>query len=207
MNVAYKSVLYTRGPRSIAVETSRFTTSATTSSSKVSLSIVLSHANGLCKEIWRPFLGHLVASLTSTLQFDVIHTAAWDAFMAGDSAALNPHLLVDAKTHRPLELLDWSQHAEDLVFISQWARNELKRDIADVANPHKHIVLGIGHSLGGFATLRAEELAPGCFDGIVVLEPIIFPPGSPKTTSMREGEFKFNTATTRSINVYDSMIL
>jgi hypothetical protein len=145
-----------------------------------SLGIVLSHANGLCKEIWRPMLRYLFSTLS--MRYDVIISTAWDGFMAGDSAALNGHLLRDAISNTPHTLLDWADHAHDLVFISQWARQELiEKTYCSGAGAGAHItMLGIGHSLGGFATLRAEELVPGLFDTIAVMEPILFPPYFPR---------------------------
>ncbi len=36
--------------------------------------------------------------------------------------------------------------------------------------------VGIGHSMGGAAMVMAELQRPGCFDALVLVEPIVFPP-------------------------------
>ena len=62
---------------------------------------------------------------------------------------------------RPELPLDWWDVAGDALAV-----------LGEGAGP----VVGIGHSMGAAALLMAEILAPGTFQAIVAVEPIVFPP-------------------------------
>jgi pimeloyl-ACP methyl ester carboxylesterase len=43
-------------------------------------------------------------------------------------------------------------------------------------SPSQTLRLGVGHSMGGASLVMAELLAPGTMDGLILIEPIMFPP-------------------------------
>ncbi len=53
---------------------------------------------------------------------------------------------------------------------------ELGSAVQAVAEPLRPIGLGIGHSSGGAALIMAEVTAPGLFEALLLVEPIVFPP-------------------------------
>jgi len=62
----------------------------------------------------------------------------------------------------PDDLHDWTPLSDDLL-----------RFLADLeAGP----VIGVGHSIGGIVTLRAALKEPSRFRGIVLIDPVLFPP-------------------------------
>ncbi|HZJ47935.1 MAG TPA: alpha/beta hydrolase, partial [Acidimicrobiia bacterium] len=73
---------------------------------------------------------------------------AWDAPGHGDAEPLSV----------PVNWWDFAKHALDVV--------------SELSGP----VVGVGHSMGGAAIAMAELLAPGTFSGLVLIEPVIFPP-------------------------------
>jgi pimeloyl-ACP methyl ester carboxylesterase len=73
---------------------------------------------------------------------------AWDAPGHGDAAGFSP----------PADWWDFARYA------------------LDVLAPIDSRVVGVGHSMGGATLLMAELLQPGRFDGLIVIEPVIFPP-------------------------------
>ena len=110
--------------------------------------LLLAHANGLCKEVWRP----VVSSLRD--QGVPAPALAWDVRGHGRASAL--------------ELpVSWWTFGGDLV--------ELVGDL-DRAGRLPESVVGVGHSMGGTVLVMAELLRPGTFTGLVLIEPVLLPP-------------------------------
>lgn len=110
--------------------------------------LLLAHATGFCKEIWRP----VVSSLRDQGVTDPV--LAWDVRGHGRAPAL--------------ELpASWWTLGRDLV--------ELIGSL-DGADRLPESVVGVGHSMGGTVLVMAELLRPGTFTGLVLIEPILIPP-------------------------------
>jgi pimeloyl-ACP methyl ester carboxylesterase len=62
----------------------------------------------------------------------------------------------------PADLHDWTPLSQDLL-----------RCLADL---ERGPVIGVGHSIGGIVTLRAALMEPSRFRGIVLIDPVLFPP-------------------------------
>lgn len=73
---------------------------------------------------------------------------AWDAPGHGDAEAFAV----------PVDWWDFAKHALDV--------------ISDLSGP----IVGVGHSMGGATLAMAELLVPGTFSGLILIEPVIFPP-------------------------------
>jgi pimeloyl-ACP methyl ester carboxylesterase len=95
------------------------------------------HANGFCKEMWRP-----VVDATSG-----IRAVSVDQRGHGDSGV-------------GTFPFDWWDLGRD---ATEWSRM--------LPGPR----VGVGHSSGGAALVLAELLAPGTWDHLILIEPIIFP--------------------------------
>ncbi len=110
--------------------------------------LLMVHATGFCKEIWRP--------VVSSLRHLGVHAPAlaWD--VRGHGRA--PELELPAS---------WWTFGRDLV--------ELVGDL-DCAGRLPESVVGVGHSMGGTALVLAELLRPGTFAGLVLVEPVLIPP-------------------------------
>lgn len=104
-------------------------------------------------------------------QGEVLHFAHANGFPPGTYRALIERLksrfrVVTLHTRclspdaRPEDVKDWEPFADDLV--------EALR-----AAGHRQVV-GVGHSLGGVATLLAAQRAPELFRSVVALDPVIF---------------------------------
>jgi len=63
---------------------------------------------------------------------------------------------------KPEEIKDWNPLTDDLL------------DFMDAENMGK--VIGVGHSLGGIALLRAAMREPERFSSVILLDPVLFPP-------------------------------
>jgi len=73
-------------------------------------------------------------------------------------------------------LLDQRGHGANTPHAGPYHWDELARDVLAALADQQQPVRGIGHSSGGAAIARAEVLAPGTFNEMVLIEPIIFPP-------------------------------
>ena len=106
--------------------------------------LLLGHATGFCKEVWRPVV-------TELRRQGVGATAlAWDAKGHGSAPPLGSPVT-------------WWTFGRDLV------------DLIDELSPTAPVV-GVGHSMGGAATVMAEMIRPGLLSGMVLIEPVIIPP-------------------------------
>ncbi len=110
--------------------------------------LLLGHANGFCKEIWRP--------VVSSLRVRGVQAPAlgWD--IRGHGRA--PSLELPAS---------WWTFGRDLVDVI---------DGLDSTGRPPASVVGVGHSLGGTVMVMAELLRPGTFTGLVLIEPALIPP-------------------------------
>ena len=110
--------------------------------------LLLAHATGFCKELWRP----VVSSLRE--EGVAVPALAWDGRGHGQAP--------------PLELpASWWTLGRDLV--------ELIGDL-DRAGRLPESVVGVGHSMGGTVLVLTELLRPGTFTGLVLVEPVLIPP-------------------------------
>lgn len=118
-------------------------------------SILYVHANGFCKELWRP-----VARAV-----DEVHPeATW--------------LSIDLRGHGASDRggppYRWHPLAVDILEILG-GTNGAPADAAAAG------IVGVGHSMGGASLARAEILRPGTFRALVLIEPILFPPPHGRT--------------------------
>ncbi len=110
--------------------------------------LLLAHATGFCKELWRP----VVSSLRD--QGVPAPALAWD--IRGHGRA--PSLELPAS---------WWTLGRDLVALI----GSLEGDGRLPGS-----VVGVGHSMGGTVLVLAELLRPGTFTGLVLIEPVLIPP-------------------------------
>ncbi|CAI2169036.1 100_t:CDS:2 [Funneliformis geosporum] len=114
------------------------------------INMILSHANGFHKEIWEP----IIRSLFNNNRLNINKIFALDCSNHGESATLNETILPDT--------FQWWDYGHDILQVI---------DHAQIRKP----IVGIGHSLGGTATLIAELIRPGTFSCIVAIDPTLTP--------------------------------
>lgn len=120
---------------------------------------LLHHANGFCAAQWAPVVEPLAGRF---------HCFAMDARGHGESPA--PSLEGS---------FDWASLARDVEAV---ARRVLDRTGAG------RLGLGLGHSFGGTLVLLAAARAPGLFERVLALDPVILPPGTGTAPPGRGGE-------------------
>ena len=109
---------------------------------------LLHHANGFCGAMW---------SLVAEALQPHFRVVAMDARGHGDSSR-----------PRGDGAFFWSRFAEDILGVA--------RILAPEA-PGARVALGLGHSFGGTSMLAAAARAPGLFERIVAVDPVVIPSG------------------------------
>ncbi len=110
---------------------------------------LLHHANGFCAGVWG-----LVAEALSP-RYRVV---AMDARGHGDSSCPEGD-----------EAFRWERFAEDVLSVASVLTRE---------SPDGRVALGLGNSFGGTALIAAASRAPGLFERLVVVDPVVLPPRS-----------------------------
>ncbi|KAJ3313716.1 hypothetical protein HDU76_002581 [Blyttiomyces sp. JEL0837] len=95
---------------------------------------------------------------------------AWDARNMGDSALPN-----HAKKLLDGNVFNWWDGGRDAIAVVQWVKSR-QRGASGGAGAGRNFYVGVGHSFGGCHLLMAEQLSPGTFDALILIEPIIFSP-------------------------------
>ena len=110
---------------------------------------LLHHANGFCGALFAPLVERLRPHF---------HVVAMDARGHGDSS-LPPEGAVGAA-------FSWDVLRDDLLAVARALLAETGRE---------RIALGLGHSFGGTLMLASEGSAPGLFERLLLLDPVILP--------------------------------
>jgi pimeloyl-ACP methyl ester carboxylesterase len=141
----------------IAVETTTWEADLDTAASgdaTLTHPVIGVHATGMCKEVLHPFVSALVELMPSG------RVVTLDQRGHGDSDEAPP----------PISW--WDLGADVLAVVADPGLVPPRSEIGG-SRP-----VGVGHSSGGAALVMAELLAPGTFSALVLVEPIVFPPGA-----------------------------
>lgn len=117
------------------------------------LSIIFCHANGFHKELYEPFFDDLLEHLQ---QQHIGVRAIWapDAVHQGASGLLNESLIGDQPS--------WNDFPRDVLHMVNTFAAQLPPPI-----------VGIGHSYGGHAIIRASLMHPALFRSMIMIDPVI----------------------------------
>ena len=115
------------------------------------MNVVLAHANGFAKELYEPFIEHLLVDQVIEAVF--IH----DVVCQGYSGLQNKDKLGDE--------YPWYDSGRDIVKMIWHLRESGQMSYRPL--------VGIGHSMGGCQMLYAATLHPTLFQAVVAIEPIL----------------------------------
>ncbi|KAH0603738.1 uncharacterized protein H6S33_007397 [Morchella sextelata] len=117
------------------------------------LTLLFCHANGFPKELYEPFFIDLLSTYSAS-GLRIRSIWALDAAHQGASGILNERHLGDEPS---------------------W--NDLPRDILHVVNTFAAQMpaplVGVGHSFGGHAVVKAALMHPGLFEALVLVDPVV----------------------------------
>ncbi|KAI9595299.1 Alpha/Beta hydrolase protein [Syncephalis fuscata] len=113
--------------------------------------LLVSHATGLCKEVYEPLLRHISLVDGEALAMDLRNH--------GDSSVANSPLFENGKA----TTVAFKDYSEDTLAL-------LKS--LNISNQQKPLI-GIGHSAGATGLLLAEATYPGTFSAIIAIDPVL----------------------------------
>ncbi|KAI8916380.1 hypothetical protein EDD86DRAFT_244301 [Gorgonomyces haynaldii] len=148
---------------------------------KINGLLLLCHANGFHRQIWDT----TVSSLKK--QYPQMALCSFDIRTHGDSGILNRSLLFENGIPVPIT---HGQLGQDVVQIM----NQLRERFPHVFGSG---IYGLGHSVGGASLICAQSIQP-LFDGLVLIEPIVYPRNISK-----DKNFMYRNALKRT-RVFDS---
>ncbi|GMF14086.1 unnamed protein product [Phytophthora lilii] len=131
------------------------------------ITFLLAHGAGFCKEIWEPVVRRLRSS--PLLQDAAVNTefVSFDFKYHGSNRdeSETPQLnLSDPMSPRV------HHSAGDL---TTWTTAEMLRRVRAFKNKHpERVLVGIGHSMGACALWNAEVQQPGSFGALILFEPV-----------------------------------
>ncbi|KAF9037768.1 Alpha/Beta hydrolase protein [Panaeolus papilionaceus] len=150
-------------------------------SNKTGVTLFLAHANGFPKEIWEPFLGHILSSKAGA---SIDEVWAWESVQHGDAALINSTSLSG--------IFDWQDNARDIVnFFTHFLPTRstatlsvhLPRLSLEETNQRlergfsERQLIAIGHSYGGCTSALAALMHPILFKSLMLIDPVIIAPG------------------------------
>lgn len=152
------------------------------------LKIVVSfaHANGFCKEVWLPVMqmiqSNIATYLANSMHQKDIHERVIDLVMAsvdingsGDTPRRLKPIIETSWNATETEVAWYNMGIDVLSALNQTSSVGNKKDNSKLTdNNTKIIVLGVGHSMGGAASLFAEYINPGTFNRLVLFEPVFY---------------------------------
>ncbi|PPQ75295.1 hypothetical protein CVT24_007518 [Panaeolus cyanescens] len=153
-------------------------------SNKTGVTLFLAHANGFPKEIWEPFLGHLLSSKEGA---SIDEVWAWESVQHGDAALINSASLS--------AIFDWHDNARDIInFFTHYLPTRptttlpvhLPRLPQEETNQRlvrgfsERQLIAIGHSYGGCTSTLAALMHPVLFKSLALVDPVILAPATRK---------------------------
>lgn len=149
------------------------------------VTLLLAHGNGFGKECWEPALVHMLLNGKDTDPI-IEEIWSWEAVNHGDSALINGQSLS--------AFYDWLDNSRDIInFLIHYLPDAIgcpgdelpthlpliPRQVSSAraeSGLTNRTLVGIGHSFGGCTLTHAARFFPKLFSGLVLVDPVIFPP-------------------------------